>query len=213
MLLVVCKNQLEYNVKLVVNHIMKTKSLKFVAATALLSTLAGCITLSVYPFYNDKDLVFDSGMAGRWANGSNTNETWDFTVTGEKSYVLTTVDADSTNCLSAHLFRLKDYQFMDLLTTNRDMFMLPLHLISEVTRNGTNLSVHFLDYGWLAGYLETNPAVLRHITVTSNPDDTNSDKMMYLTGGTADLQKFLLKHATDTNAFNSDSAKELQRLQ
>ncbi len=146
--------------------------------------LAGCIVLSVYPFYNAKDLTFDPGLTGRWAKDGTTNEFWQFTASGEKSYALTTTDDTSTNCFTAHLFQLKEYQFLDLLTTNRSEFELPLHLISQVSRNDTNLSLHFLDYGWLAGLLETNPTVLRHIVVPEKPDDTNSDKMMYLTAGT-----------------------------
>jgi hypothetical protein len=192
---------------------MKLKLLKPLAACATLSLLAGCIVMSVYPFYNDQDLTADSGLAGQWVNSTSSNETWQFTSSSPKSYMLITVDSASTNTFSAHLFRLKNYQFMDFLTTNRDMYVMPMHLIAKAERNGTNLSMHFLDYGWLSGYLETNPATLRHIVVPANPDDSSSDKMMYLTAGTADLQKFLLKHADDTNAFNSDSDKELQRVQ
>jgi hypothetical protein len=190
---------------------MKTNFLKFVAAGVALSMLAGCIVLSVYPFYNAKDLTFDPALAGHWARTGRANEFWQFTASDKKSYVLTTTDETSTNCFTAHLFQLKQYQFLDLLTTNRSEFELPLHLISQVTRNDTNLSLHFLDYGWLSALLETNSTVLRHIVVPEKPDDTNGDKMMYLTAGTADLQKFLLKHVDDTNAFSSDSAVELQR--
>jgi hypothetical protein len=190
-----------------------SKILKFIGGCAALTMLAGCIVMSVYPFYNDQDLTADPGLAGQWANTTSTNETWQFTSSGPKSYTLTTIDSASTNTFSAHLFQLKKYQFMDFLTTNRDMYVMPMHLIAKAERNGTNLSMHFLDYGWLTGLLETNPAVLRHIVVPANPDDTNNDNMLYLTAGTSDLQKFLLKHAEDTNAFTADSDKELQKTQ
>jgi len=191
---------------------MKMKLLKFMSAGLAMTMLAGCIVLSVYPFYTDKDLVSDPGVAGSWIEGGNTNSLWQFTASGEKSYLLTTADSSSTNYFTAHVFQLKQYQFLDLLTTNRDEFELPLHLISEVSHTGTNLSLHFLDYGWLAGLLETNPAALRHIVVPQQPDDTNSDKMVYLTADTKDLQKFLLKYVGNTNAFTSDSTKELTRV-
>jgi hypothetical protein len=189
---------------------MKTKILQSIAAGAVLSMLVGCIVSSVYPFYTSKDLVFDPGLTGRWAKADATNEFWQFTAAGEKSYFLTTTD-DHDNCFEAHLFRLNQYQFLDLLTTNRDEFQLPVHLISLVTRNDTNMSLQFMDYGWLADLLETNPAVLHHIVVPEKPDDTNSGNMVYLTGDTLELQKFLLQHAGDTNAFNSRSAVELNR--
>jgi len=191
---------------------MKTRILKFAAAGGVLSMLAGCIVMSVYPFYNIKDLIIDPNLTGHWAKADATNEFWQFTASDDKSYTLTTVDASSTNCFDAHLFQLKQYEFLDLLTTNREEFLMPMHLISKVAINDTNLSLQFLDYGWLANLLETNPAVLRHIVVPNRPDDTNSGNMVYLTATTADLQKFLLKHAGDTNAFTSDSTVELKRV-
>lgn len=190
---------------------MKTNLLKFIAAASLLSLFAGCIVLSVYPFYTPKDLIFDPGMAGRWVKTTATNEFWQFSDADGKYYMLTTTDDQSTNCLEAHLFQLKQYQFLDLLTTNRDAYQMPMHLISKVARNDSSLSLQFLDYGWLSALLETNPAVLRHIIVPEKAGDTNNS-MVYLTADTKDLQKFLLKHAQDTNAFNSGSAVELKRV-
>ena len=191
---------------------MKTKMLKLVAASAALSMLAGCIVLSVYPFYTAKDLISDPGLAGRWVKAGQTNEVWLFEASGGKSYLLTTTDEHNTNCFAAHLFQLKQFQFLDLLTTNRGEFEMPMHLIAKVARDGSNLSLPFMDYGWLASLLETNPAALRHIVVPEKSDDTNSGNMVYLTADTKDLQKFLLKHAGDTNAFSSDSSVSLKRV-
>lgn len=191
---------------------MKSQILKLVGAGAAISLLAGCIVLSVYPFYNAKDLIFDPGLAGRWLKAGTTNEFWQFAAAGEKAYTLTTTDDHDTNCFDAHLFQLQKFQFLDLRTTNREDFQLPLHLICQVARNGTNLSLPFMDYGWLANLLQTNPAALRHIVVPEKPDDPNSCNLVYLTADTKELQKFLLKHAADTNAFSSDSTVELKRV-
>ena len=190
---------------------MKTNLLKFLTAGSALSLLAGCIVLSVYPFYTPKDLIFDPGLTGRWAKTTATNEFWQFSDMGGEFHLLTTTDAQDTNCLEAHLFRLKQYQFLDLLTTQRDQFQMPVHLIAKAARKDGSLSLQFLDYGWLSGLLETNPAVLRHLVVPEKPGDTN-DAMVFLTAETKDLQKFLLKHAADTNAFSAGSAIELQRV-
>lgn len=190
---------------------MKTNPLALIAAAAL-SLLAGCVTLSVYPFYTPKDLIFDPALTGRWGDTSSTNKFWQFADADGKFYMLTSTDDQSTNVFEAHLFQLKQYQFFDLLTTNRDAlskFEMPVHLVSKVVHTDTNLSLQFLDYGWLASLLETNPAVLRHIVVPDQPGDTN-DNMFFLTAETKDLQKFLLKHANDTNAFNPSSAVELK---
>jgi hypothetical protein len=189
---------------------MKTKLLKLAAAVALPLMLAGCIVLSVYPFYTPKDLIFDGALAGRWADASKTNQFWQFTGMDGKFYLLATTDDTSTNCFEAHLFRLKHYQFLDLLTTNRNDFQMPMHLIAKAVHTDTNLTFEFMDFGWLASLLETNPAVLRHIVVPNDAGKTNDNNMVYLTADTRDLQKFLLKHAEDTNAFNPGSAIELR---
>jgi hypothetical protein len=200
---------------LIINHLMKTKILKLVAAVAALCLVAGCVTLSVYPFYTPRDLVFDPGLTGRWVETTSTNTFWQFDGVGGKSYLLTTADNENTNGFEANLFQLKRYRFLDLLTTNRDelsRFEIPVHLICKVERNNdkeTNLLLHFLDYGWLSGLLTTNPGVLRHVVVTDPSGDTNGS-MVILTAETKELQKFLLKHAEDTNAFSSDSAVGLR---
>lgn len=190
---------------------MKTRTLKLAATIAVLSLLAGCIVMSVYPFYTPKDLIFDPGLAGSWAKTGTTNQIWRFAVRGEKAYRLGVVDDTETNGFDGHLFQLKRYQFLDLLTTNRAEYQLPVHLLAKVKRSDTNLSLQFLDYGWLAGLLETNPSVLRHVVVPANPEATN-DNLVYLTADTRDLQAFLLKHAADTNAFTGDSTVQLQRI-
>jgi len=189
---------------------MKTKVLKALSSVAALLFLGGCIVSSVYPFYNDKDLTFDPGLTGHWVKADATNEFWDFAATNG-AYSLLVEDASSTNGFSAHLFKLKNYRFLDLLTTNRGDFMMPVHLITKVSTDNTNWSLHFLDYGWLATYLETNRVELRNVLVPNRTDDTNGGQMLYLTAGTRDLQVFLLKHADDTNAFGSGSDVELKR--
>ena len=193
---------------------MKTNTLnalRILATVAALVLLSGCIVLSVYPFYTPKDLIFDPGMVGRWTKENASNQFWQFEDAGGQYYRLTTTELHATNNLEAHLFHLKKYQFLDLITTNRDEFQMPVHLISKVSRTNDNLSLQFLDYGWLADLLEKNPTVLKHLVVPENSEDTNNGNTLFLTADTKDLQKFLLKHADDTNAFNSGSAVELKR--
>jgi len=191
---------------------MKNTALKFLVAATALVLLSGCIVLSVYPFYTEKDLTFDAGIVGRWAKDGANNEFWQFADVDGKYYRLVTTDDQSTNALDAHLFHLKKYQFLDLLSTNREMLQMPVHLISKVTRTDDKMSLQFLDYGWLSSLLETNPAVLRHIVIPQDYSDTNNGNMVYLTADTKDLQRFLLLHAEDTNAFNPNSTTELKRV-
>lgn len=191
---------------------MKKKILQLSVAAATLSLLAGCVVLlgSVYPYYTQKDLVFDPALTGRWFQAGDTNGCWQFADAGDKAYCLTAIDDHETNCFEAHLFQLKHYQFLDMLTTNRAEFQLPLHIVSKVVRTDTNLSLQLLDEGWLSKLLDAHPKALRHLTMPAQAGSTN-DQIFALTADTEELQKFLLKHAEDTNAFSSGSMIVLQR--
>jgi hypothetical protein len=76
------------------------------ALTLGLGLLAGCVVMSVYPYYTLKDLTFDAGLAGRWAKPGTTNEFWEFTAVTDKSYLVTTADDHETNHFEGYLFQL-----------------------------------------------------------------------------------------------------------
>jgi hypothetical protein len=166
-------------------------------ATALCLLAAGCATHSVHPIYTSKDLIFDPSLIGRWAETDSTGTFWKFDDVDGKSYMVTVTDneSESTNSLEANLFQLKQYRFLDLLDTGRDKSFekMPLHLIAEVgPNNGTNLSLHFLDY------------------TSDNMHLTADGARHHLTGDTKGLQKFLLNLADDTNSLSPDTAVELK---
>ena len=182
---------------------MKKTGLQLFALILLAGLIAGCVVMSVYPYYTVKDLTFDAGLSGRWAKPGATNEFWEFAPIRNKYYLVTTVDAQETNRFEGYLFQLKGQPFLDLCTTNRDGFnQLPLHLAVKVARSQDELQLAALNYEWLGKLLEAKPATLRHIIVPEHPLDTNSSKVFYLTADTRDLQQFLLTHLNNTNAFN-----------
>jgi hypothetical protein len=182
---------------------MKTKILKSFGVAMALAMLAGCIVESVYPYYTAKDLAYEPALLGRWSESlTNTSEYWDFQKAPGRSYWLTTVDQHDTNQLETHFFRLKQYEFLDLRTTNEDILKFPLHFVMKISQINPTLKVSLLDYDWLTKLVEKNPGAIRHIIVPENPDDTNSSKMVYLTADTKELQKFILKYVNDTNAFS-----------
>ena len=190
---------------------MKKTGLQLFALILLAGLIAGCVVMSVYPYYTVKDLTFDAGLSGRWAKPGATNEFWEFAPIRNKYYLVTTVDAQETNRFDGYLFQLKGRPFLDLCTTNRDGFnQLPLHLAVKVARSQDELQLAALNYEWLGKLLEANPATLRHIEVPEKPLETNSNKIIYLTADTRDLQKFLLKHQNNTNAFTP--LDKMQRL-
>jgi len=180
---------------------MKKSCFRLAVILLCAGLLAGCVVMSVYPYYTVKDLTFDAGLSGRWAG---TNDFWEFTPVAGKSYLVTTRDDHETNHFDAYLFQLKGHPFLDLCTTNHETpYQLPLHMAVKVARDKDALRLAALNYEWLGKLLETNPAALRHIVVPQKPLNTNSSKMFYLTAETRDLQKFLLKYLNNTNAFTS----------
>ena len=190
---------------------MKKTWLQLFGLILLAGLFAGCVVMSVYPYYTVKDLTFDAGLSGRWAKPGATNEFWEFAPIRNKYYLVTTVDAQETNRFEGYLFQLKGQPFLDLCTTNRDgLNQLPLHLAVKVAHSKDELQLAMLNYEWLGKLLTANPATLRHIVVPDKPLETNSGEKFYLTADTRDLQKFLLKHQNNTNAFTP--LDQMQRL-
>jgi hypothetical protein len=190
---------------------MKAKILKSFGVASAFIFLAGCIVESVYPYYTVKDLTYEPALLGRWSeSATNASEYWNFQKSTGQSYWLTTVDPHDTNQLEAHLFKLKQYEFLDLRTTNEDILKFPLHVVMKISQINPTLKVSLLDYDWLTKLVEKNPGTIRHIVVPENPEDTNSSQMVYLTADTKELQRFILKHVNDTNAFSD--TEELTRL-
>lgn len=152
---------------------MKKRNLFALAAAAIL--LAACIP-SVCPFYTDKDVVFDGRLLGEWQAKDNTNdpETWTFEKSTNNAYKLTVVEPQGkTGEFAAHLFKLKQEQFLDLIPTDCNyatnqadlvaFSMFPGHLLVNVRQIEPELSLAFCDFDWLEKYLAQNPGHWRTI--------------------------------------------------
>jgi hypothetical protein len=159
--------------------------------------LGACIP-SVYPFYNEKDLQFDSALLGEWRENANSSDAdaWKFEADGAKAYKLTiTQKGKKTGTFSAHLFNMKEHQYLDLVPTdckfaeeqadivNASVFL--GHLLACVSRSDRSMSVAFFDFDWLEKQLKENPRLIAH---------AHGEKQLLLTAGTRDLQRFVLKN-------------------
>lgn len=178
---------------------MKTlKQIGQYLVVGIAAALLGACIPSVYPYYTAKDLQFDSALLGQWRENGNSADadTWKFEADGEKAYKLTiTEKGKKTGTFSAHLFKLKDYQFLDLIPTDckfaeeqADVLNASVvfgHLLACVSRTDRSLSVAFFDMDWLEKHLKANP---RAISCVQN------EKQLLLNAGTRELQRFVLKH-------------------
>lgn len=185
----------------------------FTAGIAALLIVAGCQDyVSIYPFYTEKDLVFEPALVGFWTEAGETNldVKAEFKRAGDKKYSLTihSVNATNatptteTNAAEVCLFKLKGQCYMDWDTPagEKDGPEIPRHKVWKVSRLDSTLEMAGLEYDWLREFLKQNPAALRHYLKT--PASTNCD--IILTADTRELQRFLGKHAGTPGAFSTN---------
>lgn len=182
------------------------RPLTLTAGLALL-LLAGCVTLSVYPYYTAKDVIFDSALLGNWIEEGKTNadgQVWTFEKINERAYRFTVTDTDKDKFeFDAHLFKLKGHTFLDCLRRDRerDEFTVPGHVLLRVDQLQPTLEVRVLDYDWLKKLLEKNPKAIRHALIPKAGANGNESEDLVLTASTAELQKFILKHLNTEEAW------------
>jgi hypothetical protein len=173
---------------------MKTKQTFLVAGLSVVALLlTGCLAISVYPFYLEKDVSFQAALLGHWTKTTDNKDQWTFEKKGEKAYQLTYTDGEKKYVMDAHLFRLKEELFMDLFNPNGPEGIMPppvpTHLLMRVFQVTPTLRMAALDYDWLSKVLEKDPTVVRHHLVVT--DEKTQNAQIVLTADTPELQKFI----------------------
>ncbi len=179
---------------------MKKRSAIVLAAVAVL--LAACIP-SINPFYTDKDVVFDTKLLGAWQEKEKTDEpvVWKFEEGKDKTYELTVTEKEGKQGkFEAHLFKLKQEFFLDIIATEIGSnvsdtvtaSLIPGHLLFRVPQIEPELKLAGFDFDWLDKYLKEHPKALAH--------HRENDRVV-LTAETADLQNFVLKHLGEDELF------------
>jgi hypothetical protein len=182
---------------------MKTRNLIAIAIAGVL--LSACIP-SVNPFYTDKDVVFDGRLLGEWQvkESSDGSQLWKFEKGDDKAYKLTVTEKDSKRGeFNAHLFKLKQEFFLDLIPSNCEyatnqadlvaFAMYPGHLLVRVSQLEPELKLAFCDFDWLKKHLEATPKALAH--------QVEQKDGILLTASTRDLKRFVLKHLGEGELF------------
>jgi hypothetical protein len=193
---------------------MKTKN-RFIGSWSFAATLAIAVVLlsacipSVNPFYTEKDVFFDARLIGEWQPNEKSEEAeaWKFERAEGKAYKLTVTEEEGRQGeFTAHLFKLKQQLFLDLIpteckyATNEASLvaasMIPGHLLVRVTQIEPELKLALFDFDWLEKLLKANPKALAHRAASET---------IVLTGSTRDLQRFVLKHLGEDELFESPS--------
>jgi hypothetical protein len=186
---------------------MKTPMLAFLILIAAL--LTGCLVTSVYPFYTEKDVHFETALLGEWRNAEDSDEQWKFERATNDSYRVTYTSGTNSSPMQARYFKIAGEGFLDLSTTEINDTILPLpipaHALMRVFELTPTPRLAMLDYGWLAKLLEKNPKALRH-HITQKAGETQDEGRLVLTADTAELQRFIRSHLKTEGAWK-DSLK------
>ena len=185
---------------------------KWALAVVLLAIITGCVPC-LNPIYTDKDVIVDPALVGTWGSGEP-KEKWVFTKTAARSYKLAQTDGEgSTAEFDVRLVRLGDYRFLDLVVTNADekhfrlngfaaFSLIPGHLVLLVHEIEPKLKISAMNPDWLREWLEKNSKSIEHRKF-------GEDRYVIL-ASTADLQKFVLRHASEEGLFGGPH--ELERM-
>jgi len=175
-----------------------------------MTLVTGCIVTSVYPFYHEKDVVFEPALVGSWQKAGQSDEHWTFARDKANGYVVTCVSKDTTNVFQGYAFKLHGEKFLDLSTAQWKEDIqpepVPSHLLVRIGQITPSLKMANLKYEWLGDLLAKNPKAIRHILIKTG--DKPEDRRVVLTADTAELQRFVIKHLKTKDAW--DDGLELQ---
>lgn len=181
-----------------------------ITAGLALTLFTGCVVTSVYPFYLEKDVVFEPALLGSWQKAGQSDERWEFARDKANGYLVTFVSKDATNVFQGHAFKLHGEKFLDLGTAQWKEDIqpepVPSHLLVRVGQIAPSLKMANLNYDWLRELVAKNPEAIRHIVIKTG--DKPDDRHVVLTADTAELQRFLIKHLNTKGAW--DDSLELQ---
>ena len=173
--------------------------MKYVVFLVVLSValgMSGCVP-SLHSLYTGKDVIFDDGLLGDWAEAkADSKGTLTFSKGDEGSYKVVSSDGKDTSTLSGHLVKLADKRFLDLTADSAEdchTLVIPVHMWFLISQTGEKLQMRDFSDGWLGDLLKKQPAALQHEIV---------DKDLVLTASTRELQSFIITHANTKAAFD-----------
>ena len=187
------------------------RTLKIFLSLGIALFILGCVP-SLHPLYTDKELVFNPALVGTWLDVDDEKDTWTFRKSEEKAYKLIQYQSKGDTAeFEVHLVQLGEFLFLDTQVEGPEMInndfyrmhFIPGHIFSRVRLEGDNLSLAMLDPDSLKKMIEEKKADIGH--------ELFGDDGIVLTAPTAELQKFMLKSAGDTEAFGEPMKLKRQK--
>jgi hypothetical protein len=169
---------------------MRLTTTLILAAAAI--GLTGCSTLvSLHPFVEGQQAVFDPALLGVWAEDNN-GAYYVVRQDGEGYKIRRIQDNDAAN-FSAQLFKAGDLRILDLVSATDDAFQLTVHTPMRVWIDGATLRFATLDSDSL------KDAARKQLAVQDADDRT-----LITAPGDAVL-RFLINYGSTDNAYGKPS--------
>ncbi len=184
------------------------KYLKILLAFMLLS-LSACITTSIYPLYESRDLVTRNDVIGDWYSSKTL---WTIKKKYASTYEVVYKECSDplnrpteyTSCTIAdfemHLLEIDGQLYADFVPTNysrtENQFLLyhlrPLHSFAKINIMDNELNLIFLESEAVKDLVKENPSIIDYIEI---------DGGIVLTAPTKELKGFIKKINSDPDMF------------
>ena len=177
--------------------------------------LSGCSVRSLNPLYTERDVVFEPGLLGTWAEHDDADSTWTFQRDGENGYRFGCSEgkfrkfcSEGGKPLEGRLVKLSGLLFLDVTREQEDDgFAIPGHVFVKIELNGDTIRTAQLDTDWAEKAADFKTLGLSHIRIDSEPNTWRSRDFgcsVVLTAPTKELQDFVVRYARDKSVFGNE---------
>lgn len=205
---------------------MKSKSTCVALILAITPLLSGCWVRSVYPFYEDSDVVIDQTLAGAWVGEGELRNCVLAISLGAVSRTYTIEVANSENktaeckastetqgepmAFRGQLVQIGQKRFFDVV----DMDHEGLDMLLKVETDKPGLALTPLDSEWMANAMDSNTVKLQGRAEVFGGEfgvGPPPDGRVTLVSATNDLRDFLRQHADDKGVFSESGRMTFRR--
>ena len=187
---------------------MNMKQFGVPLALSLILSLSGCYVQSLYPCYSKEAAVDMPELVGNWREADDAEQkkpAWQFKDDG----TIITYEDDVSSPVKAVYFRVGEHVFADWTAGDIDedtginsywsVHVMPTHSVLKVEHHGDELTLTPLDLGWTTEAAKEDPSLLPHVLMEED------DHLLFM-AFPEEWETFLQAHATNSAAFNPDSA-------
>lgn len=173
---------------------MKIWSYLFILGSTLF--FIGCPARSLYPFFEERNLVFNPGLVGAWTDQEK-KETYFFQKGEGKNYdVIICEESGDTTHYTAQLGQIGKVWFLGSCPKDdiKDFQLVPTHIISKLLLNGDSLIFATLESDYVRKFIDSKKIKISYVTQKED---------IILTAPTEELQQLIFQLAQDNKAFSN----------